>query len=81
MKSKKILVAAGGLSFAVALFQLVITFSIPWSRYFGAPEMVLSNPATLYVSGVIATLVFIVFGLYAFSGVRETSADCKLTRE
>jgi len=66
--SRRLLIIAGALSCAVALFQLVITFSIPWSLYFGAPRKIVSNPPLLYVSGVVAALFFLVFGLYALSG-------------
>jgi hypothetical protein len=66
--SKSLLVVAGALSFAVAAFQLVITFSIPWSLYFGAPPSIVSNPTLLYSSGVVAAILFFIFGLYALSG-------------
>ena len=66
--SKRLLVIAGILSFAVALFQVVITFSPSWSRYFGAPEELVSSIPLLYTAGFIAALFFGVFGLYAISG-------------
>ena len=66
--SKIFLLAAGILSFSVALFQAVITFSPVWSRYFGAPEEFVTNPALLYVAGLAAAVIFAIFGLYALSG-------------
>ena len=66
--SRPLLIIAGWLSIAVALFQVVITFSIPWSKYFGAPPSLVVNPPLLYVTGVVAGIIFLVFGLYAFSG-------------
>lgn len=66
--SKLLLLIAGGLSFAVAVFQFVITFSIPWSLYFGAPRSIVANSPLLYFSGVVAAVFFFIFGLYAFSG-------------
>jgi len=67
--SKYLLLVAGILSFSVALFQAVITFSPAWSLYFGAPEVLVSNIPLLYLTGFIATVFFIIFGLYALSGV------------
>jgi hypothetical protein len=66
--SKQLLVTAGILSFAVALFQIVIIFSPNWSLYFGAPETLVSNTPLLYVTGITAAVFFAVFGLYAISG-------------
>jgi hypothetical protein len=66
--SKKLFIIAGGLSFAVALFQAVITFSPAWSRYFGAPAELVANIPLLYASGLIAAVFFAGFGLYALSG-------------
>ncbi|HUI29649.1 MAG TPA: hypothetical protein VLX91_05495 [Candidatus Acidoferrales bacterium] len=66
--AKQLLATAAGLSFAVALFQLVVTFSIPWSLYFGAPPSVVSKPLVLYASGTIVAIIFFIFGLYALSG-------------
>ena len=65
--SKKLLIIAGGLSFAVALFQAVITFSPAWSRYFGAPADLVANIPLLYSAGLIAAVIFALFGLYALS--------------
>jgi len=66
--SKQLLLVAGVVSFTVALFQVVITFSPSWSRYFGASEELVSNIPLLYAAGFIAALFFGVFGLYAISG-------------
>jgi hypothetical protein len=66
--SKQLLLLAGLLSFSVALFQAVITFSPAWSRYFGAPEEIVANVPLLYVTGLAAVVIFGIFGLYALSG-------------
>lgn len=66
--SKHMLIFAGGLSFSVALFQAVITFSPEWSKYFGAPEVLVSNLPLLYAAGLAAAVIFGIFGLYAMSG-------------
>jgi hypothetical protein len=68
MISRQMLRVAGGLSFAVAIFQAVISISPSWSLYFGAPEKLVSNILMLYVAGFAAAVIFIVFGLYALSG-------------
>jgi hypothetical protein len=68
MISKQLLKIAGGLSFAVAIFQAVISFSPSWSLYFGAPEKLVSNLPMLYVAGLIVAVIFGVFGLYALAG-------------
>ena len=67
--SKQLLLAAGGLSCGVAVFQALITVSPSWSLYFGAPEELVANTLILYISGWAAALVFAVFGLYALSGL------------
>jgi hypothetical protein len=66
--SKPLLLTAGLLSIAVALFQAVITFSPSWSKYFGAPEELVANPPLLYAAGSVAAVIFGIFGLYALSG-------------
>ena len=66
--AKRTLKLAGTLSFAVAIFQAAISFSPSVSRYFGAPEELLTNRLWLIVAGIIIALVFALFGLYAFSG-------------
>ena len=66
--SKQLLVFAGITSFSVALFQVVITFSPAWSRYFGAPGELVSNIPLLYTAGFVAAAIFVVFGLYGISG-------------
>lgn len=66
--SKQLLMVAGSLSFSVALFQAVITFSPTWSQYFGAPKELVSNVPLLYVTGFAMTVIFCIFGLYAMSG-------------
>jgi hypothetical protein len=68
MISNQLLGIAGGLSFGVAIFQAVISFSPAWSLYFGAPPELVSNIPMLYIAGLTAAVVFAVFGLYALSG-------------
>ena len=68
MTPKGLLGIAAGLSFAVALFQAVISFSPSWSLYFGAPEELAANFPMLCVVGLIAAMVFAVFGLYGLAG-------------
>ena len=65
--SKQLFLLAGILSFLVALFQAVVTFSPAWSLYFGAPEKLVSNVPLLYVTGFVAALMFGIFGLYGVS--------------
>jgi hypothetical protein len=67
--SKLLLIVACFLSFAVAIFQAVISFSPSWSEYFGAPEELISNQLLLIVAGIVASLVFFVFGVFALSAV------------
>ena len=69
--SKFALPFAAILSFAVALFQAVISFSPAWSLYFGAPESLTINPFLLIASGLLMTGVFTLFGLYALSGAQK----------
>ncbi|MFZ5866440.1 MAG: hypothetical protein ACOYXY_11220 [Thermodesulfobacteriota bacterium] len=66
--SKQLLLLAGILSFLVAIFQAVVTFSPEWSLYFGAAEELVSNLPLLYVTGFLAAALFGIFGLYALSG-------------
>ena len=66
--SGKLLVIASILSFAVAVFQAIISLSPPWSLYFGAPAKVVANTTLLYISGEITALIFALFGFYAISG-------------
>jgi hypothetical protein len=66
--AKQLLKIAAGLSFAVAIFQAVISFSSSWSIYFGAPEELTSSPLILLIAGLIAAVIFMVFGLYALAG-------------
>lgn len=66
--AKQLLRVAGGLSFAVALFQAVVCFSPSWSLYFGAPEELASNATILIIAGLFMAIVFAAFGLYALSG-------------
>ncbi len=66
--SKLLLRIAGSFSFAIAIFQAVISFVPSWSLYFGAPPELVSNPTILIISGLVAAIIFGIFGLYALSG-------------
>jgi hypothetical protein len=67
IRSKQLLLAAALLSFAIALFQAVLSFSPSLSRFFGAAQLA-ANPLLLLVTSLAATMVFAVFGLYALAG-------------
>jgi hypothetical protein len=71
MQKIKSLRLAGIFSCLIALFQVVLAFSTSWCRSFGAPEFVLSSLPILITSCVIASTLFIVFGLYGFSGAGD----------
>jgi len=61
----------GILSFLVALFQAIISFSPSWSLYFGAPEELISNSLLLIFSGIVVSIIFLIFGLYGLSGAGD----------
>lgn len=63
--------SAGIISLLLALFQAVISFSPAWSLYFGAPPELTENPTLLIVFSLIVSIIFIIFGLYAFSGAGD----------
>ena len=67
-KSKQLLSIAAILSFSVAIFQAIISFSPTWSLYFGAPAEMVAKPLLLLVLGEACAVIFAVFGLYALSG-------------
>lgn len=67
-KCKRILVFAGVLSFAVALFQTAIGFSPSLSLYFGAPEALVKNICALIIVSLSIAAIIAVFGLYALAG-------------
>src|SRR5512140_390067 len=66
--AKQLLKTGGMLSFAVALFQVIVTAVPEWARYFGAWDAVASKVWLLYLTGFFAAAIFAVFGLYALSG-------------
>ncbi|MBU2549129.1 MAG: hypothetical protein KKB20_11985 [Proteobacteria bacterium] len=68
--SRKLLLAAGGSSLLVAVFQVVISFFPDVSLYFGAPEFLVARRLLLLAAGLVAGLFFIGFGLYGLSGAR-----------
>jgi hypothetical protein len=59
---------AAGLSFFMALCQAVISISPAAAEYFKAPPGLLKNHLLLFVIGEGATLILVIFGLYALSG-------------
>jgi putative oxidoreductase len=65
---KTTLLIAGISSILISIFQAIISFSVEWSRYFDAPEQLLSNSILLYTSGIIVAVIFAIFGLYGISG-------------
>ena len=67
IRSKHLLLGAAVLSFAIALFQAVLSFSPSLSSFFGAAELA-ANPLLLLVTSLVATMVFALFGLYALAG-------------
>ena len=72
--SKQLFRLAGGFSFAVAIFQAVISFVPSWSLYFGAPEELVSNTTMLIIAGLVVAIVFVIFGLYALAGAGDILA-------
>ena len=64
--SQRLLQIAGLLSLAVAIFQVLLGFSLPLSTYFGAPPELLANPKLLLVASLVAALVF---AFFSFSGL------------
>ena len=71
MKKTRLLRLAGLLSLLIALFQGVISFSPSWSLFFGAPLELVSNIPGLIITGLTMTAIFVVFGLYGFSGAGD----------
>ena len=62
-----ILIFAGVLSFCAAIFQFVIALVPAWSAAFGAGALA-ANPPLLLASGILVTLLLVLFGLYGLSG-------------
>ena len=62
--AKIILILAGVLSLAVAVFQVYLGFSPAASEYWGGP----TDQPTLLVASLVVGLVFALWGLYGFSG-------------
>ena len=67
-KFKQMLLLSGVLSFAFALFQVIISFSPSLSLYFGAPENLVTNDFALILISFIVAGFLSIFGLYAISG-------------
>jgi len=63
-----LLILAGILSFCAAIFQAVIGFVPEWSAAFGAGDALVSNPPLLLASGLLVSLLLVLFGLYGLSG-------------
>jgi len=68
MDKKLWLKIAAGLSFFMALCQTVISLSPAAAAYFHAPPSLLENRLQLYLIGLGAALILVIFGLYALSG-------------
>ncbi len=62
-KSNRLLLIAGYLSLAIALFQAIISCVPTWSLYFGAPAEMVENRWLLLLLGEIAAVFFAIFGL------------------
>ena len=67
-RPSKILILAGVLSFCAAIFQTAIAIVPAWSAAFGASDALVSNPPLLLTSGLLVTLLLVIFGLYGLSG-------------
>ena len=68
MDKKLWLKIAAGLSFFMAICQTVISLSPTAAAYFQAPPSLLENRLQLYLIGLGAALILVIFGLYALSG-------------
>ncbi len=62
--AKIVLIIAGVLSLAVAVFQVYLGFSPAASEYWGGP----TDQPILLVASLIVGLVFVLWGLYGLSG-------------
>lgn len=69
LSPKQKLLIAAIITFALALFQAVITISPEWSRYFGAGDYVTSKVWLLYLTGFIVAVIFALFGFYSLSAL------------
>ena len=68
MNKRLWLKTAAGLSFFMAICQIVISLSPAAAAYFAAPPPLLENRMQLFLVGEGAALIFAIFGLYALSG-------------
>ncbi|HLO15806.1 MAG TPA: hypothetical protein VK206_13320 [Anaerolineales bacterium] len=59
---------AAGLSFFMAICQIVISLSPAAAAYFAAPPSLLENRMQLFLIGEGAAVILVIFGLYALSG-------------
>lgn len=59
---------AAGLSFFMAICQIVISLSPAAAVYFQAPPGLLEDRLQLFLVGEGAALILVIFGLYALSG-------------
>lgn len=62
--SRNILILAGVLSFAVAIFQVYLGFSPSASEYWGGP----TDQPVLLILALVVALVFAMWGLYGLAG-------------
>ena len=69
LRNKKVwLIVAAGLTFFMAVCQTVISISPAAAAYFQAPPKLLENRLSLFIMGESATLILVIFSLYALSG-------------
>ena len=66
--SKTLLIAASVLAFDISLFQAAISFSPGWSAAFDVPSELVANPPVLLATGLLASFLLSVLGLYGLSG-------------
>jgi hypothetical protein len=59
---------AASISFSMAIIQMFISLSPNAAAYFQAPPSLLENRLQLFLIGGGASLILIIFGLYALSG-------------
>jgi hypothetical protein len=69
LRNKKVwLIVAAGLTFFMAACQTVISISPVAAACFQAPPKLLENRLSLFIMGESATLILVIFSLYALSG-------------
>jgi hypothetical protein len=72
LRNKKLwLLIAAGKTFFMAACQTVISISPAAAAYFQAPPKLLENRLSLFIMGESATLILVIFSLYALSGAGQ----------